>query len=131
MLEHECRCAASRLEDLTSLPLPVSSSCSLLSGTTRRAGINYGKDVDCDTDTGRSNGISRPGTSLAHLDLWCGLSNAGAQPEILDNRTQNTRCVCVYKYLPAFMTVTVLFLSAEPMLTDQAIRYLLKFMKKA
>lgn len=38
-------------EDLTPPPLPVSSSCSLLSGGTKGAGFNYGKEVDCDTDT--------------------------------------------------------------------------------
>lgn len=61
VLEHESLSAAVRLEDSTSPPPPVSSSCSLLSGGTRGAGLNYGKEVDCDTDAGHSNGVSSPG----------------------------------------------------------------------
>lgn len=71
VLEHESRSAAPRLEDSTSPPLPPSSSCSLLSGGTRRAGLNYGEEVDCDTDTGRGSGVSRPGPDRARLAPWC------------------------------------------------------------
>ncbi len=67
VLEHESRSVSARLEDLTSTPLPLSSSCSLLSGGTRGAGLNYGKGVDCDTDAGRVDGVCRPGADRALL----------------------------------------------------------------
>lgn len=53
--------AAVYLEDSTSPTLPVSSSCSLLSGATRGAGLNYGKESDRDTDMGCTNVVCRPG----------------------------------------------------------------------
>ncbi len=71
VLEHESHSAASRLEDLTSPPLPLSSSCSLLSGGTRGAGLNYGEEVDCDTDAGRVDGVYRPGADGALLAPCC------------------------------------------------------------
>lgn len=49
------------LEDLTSPPLPLSSSCSLLSGGTRGAGLNYGEEVECDTDAGHGDSVSGAG----------------------------------------------------------------------
>lgn len=57
-LHRESRSAAVHLEDSTSPPLPLSSSCSLLSGGTRGAGLNYGEEVGCDTDAGRGDGVS-------------------------------------------------------------------------
>lgn len=69
VLEHESRSAAIRLEDSTSPPLPLSSSCSPLSGGTRGAGLNYGTGVDCDTDAGRGDGVSRPRLNRARLSL--------------------------------------------------------------
>lgn len=53
--------AAVYLEDSTSPPLPASSSCSLLSGATRGAGLNYGEGSDRDTDMGCSNVVCRLG----------------------------------------------------------------------
>lgn len=49
------------VEDSTSPPLSASSSCSLLSGVTRGAGLNYGEGSDRDTDTGCSNVVCRLG----------------------------------------------------------------------
>lgn len=39
-------------------PLPLTSSCSLLSSGTGEAGLNYEEGVDCDTDAQRGNGVS-------------------------------------------------------------------------
>lgn len=62
-------------EDLTPPPLPVSSICSLLSGGTKGAGFNYGKEVDCDTDTGCGDGLFWPGWTgqallCSHILRW-------------------------------------------------------------
>lgn len=60
--------AAVYLEISTSPPLPASSSCSLLSGATRGAGLNYGDESDRDSDTGWSNVVFRPGRT-GHASL--------------------------------------------------------------
>lgn len=60
--------AAVYLGDSTSPTLPVSSSCSLLSGATRGAGLNYGEESDRDTDMGCSNVVCRPG-GTGHTSL--------------------------------------------------------------
>lgn len=60
--------AAVYLQISTSPPLPVSSSCSLLSGATRGAGLNYGDESDRGTDTGCSNVVCRPGRT-GHASL--------------------------------------------------------------
>lgn len=70
------------LEDLTSPPLPLSSSCSLLSGGTRGAGLNYGEEVECDTDAGRGNSVSKarteqdmPQSLLPHPETMRAIAN--------------------------------------------------------
>lgn len=70
------------LEDLTSPPLPLSSSCSLLSGGTRGAGLNYGEEVECDTDAGHGNSVSKaraeqdmPQSLLPHPETMRAIAN--------------------------------------------------------
>lgn len=108
MLEHESRSAAVCLEDSTSPPLPVSSSCSLLSGGTRGAGLNYGEEFDWDTDAGRCGGVLRPGrtghASLPVATFWdnesyCRPSAADALPTVPCTGTNNSVCVGVWKLL--------------------------------
>lgn len=80
--------AAVYLEISTSPPLPVSSSCSLLSGTTRGAGLNYGDEPD--RDTGCSNVVCRPGRTR-HTSLRV------PYPETRrPSAVRESVCVCVY-----------------------------------
>lgn len=97
------------LEDLTSPPLPLSSSCSLLSGGTRGAGLNYGEEVECDTDAGRGNSVSKarteqdmPQSLLPHPETMRAIANhllpLPSQP-VLGTWTSSPECACVWKLL--------------------------------
>ena len=127
-LEHESHSAAVHLENSTCPPLPLSSSCSLLSGGTRGAGLNYGEEGDCDTDAGHGNSLQGRGrtghASLPVASSWhnksCSTpSAADALPTVLSTGTNNSVCVCVcvcvcVKHSPAFSFVTLTSLCCVP-----------------
>lgn len=129
VLEHKNRSAAIRLEDSTSPPPPLSSSCSLLSGGTRGAGLNYVEEVDCDTDAGRGDGVSRPGPNRARLAPCCRIpeTKRAIADHLLPLPSQQSRaqgqialCMCMCENAtssslpPSYSIVTLLFLPLGP-----------------